>query len=235
MGKISDVYRGPWVMTASGRQLHVLSPRAEEIDIGDIALALGRICRFSGQTRGFYSVAEHCVEASLLVPPAHALWALLHDASEAYICDVPRPIKRFLPGYYDAERRLQRVIYSAFGLAGPEPPCVKMVDNRLVVTEYAALMPPMSKGERLDIGMSEILPDYEFKCMEPEEATKVFLRRFAKLLHGQNACKRLCLICGHNQTSCSCIPPDIDPDKEQACADIQAENNKGENDDMVKK
>lgn len=190
MSKLGDIYRGPWIMTASGRQLHVLSPKAEEIGIGDIALALGRVCRFSGQTRGFYSVAEHCVEASLLVPPAHALWALLHDASEAYICDIPRPIKRFLPGYYDAERRLQRVVYSAFGLEGPEPPCVKMVDNRLVVTEYICLMPPLPRGERLDIGMSEILPDHKFRCMGPEEATRAFLERFAELKRGQNVSEK---------------------------------------------
>jgi len=192
MGKISDVYKGPWIMTASGTRLHILSPVKEKIDIGDVALALGRICRFSGQTRGFYSVAEHCVEASLLVPPAHALWALLHDASEAYICDIPRPIKRFLPGYYDAERRLQRVIYSAFGLTGPEPPCVKMIDNRLVVTEYAALMPPLPRGERLDIGMSEILPDHTFECMGPEEATAAFLERFAELRHERNVKRSWC-------------------------------------------
>ncbi len=86
--EMSDVRRGDWIQVRSGRKFHPLDPRPEDVDINDIAHALSNLCRFTGHCTDFYSVAQHSVIASQIVPPASALAALLHDASEAYMGDI---------------------------------------------------------------------------------------------------------------------------------------------------
>jgi uncharacterized protein len=86
---------GDWIQTYTGKQFWPLSPLPEDIVIEDIAHALSMQCRFGGHVRTFYSVAQHSVHVSLLVEPQYALWGLLHDAAEAYLVDLPRPIKKF--------------------------------------------------------------------------------------------------------------------------------------------
>jgi hypothetical protein len=86
------------------------------------------------------SVAEHCVLMSQAVAPEHALWALLHDASEAYVVDVPRPLKHQLPDYMAAEQRVQEVIVERFGLDPVEPVEVKAADSRILLDEREALL-----------------------------------------------------------------------------------------------
>jgi hypothetical protein len=86
--------RGDWMQTFTGRAFYPLDPRPEDIDPVDIAHALSLICRYGGHSSRFYSVAEHCVLMSHAVAPEHALWALLHDATEAYLGDMIRPLKR---------------------------------------------------------------------------------------------------------------------------------------------
>lgn len=82
-----------WIQTFLGKPFWPLSPRPEDIDIRDIAHALAMTCRFTGHSQKFYSVAEHSVRVSRIVPAQFALHGLLHDASEAYLCDLSRPIK----------------------------------------------------------------------------------------------------------------------------------------------
>jgi 5'-deoxynucleotidase YfbR-like HD superfamily hydrolase len=109
--------RGPHFLTYTGRTFWPMDPRPDEVSILDIAQALSHQCRFSGHTREFYSVAEHSVRVSQIVPAPHQLWALLHDAAEAYLLDWPRPLKQNgLMGwlYRRAERRLMRVICQRF-------------------------------------------------------------------------------------------------------------------------
>jgi hypothetical protein len=122
----------------SGKHVHPLSPVPEEIDIGDIAHALANICRFLGHTEGFYSVAQHCVLVSQLVPPADALWGLLHDAAEAYLCDLPRPVKREpqMLMYREAEDRLLACVAVRFGLVPEMPESVGQADRVLLATEF---------------------------------------------------------------------------------------------------
>lgn len=101
--------RGDWMQTFSGRQFWPCDPRADEVCIEDIAHALSMQCRFAGHVRKFYSVAEHCVRASWIVPDRFKLAALLHDAAEAYVVDLPRPIKRQpeLRAYLHIEERVE--------------------------------------------------------------------------------------------------------------------------------
>lgn len=104
------------IYTRSGRQLDLLDPSPASIELDDIAHALGSICRFAGHTRVFYSVAEHSIMVSHLVPEGIRLRALLHDATEAYIQDIPSPLKRLLPEYQAIEARVWSAIARRFGL-----------------------------------------------------------------------------------------------------------------------
>lgn len=128
--------------TFSGRRVWPLDPRAEDIAIEDIAHALSMICRFTGHLRAFYSVAQHSVLVSRSVPREFALYGLLHDAAEAYVGDLSTELKHspLLEGYRQAERHLQQVIYTRFGLEPlQEPPHVKAVDRALLQDEVRQL------------------------------------------------------------------------------------------------
>lgn len=171
-----------WIMTTSGRAFYPMDPRAEDLDIADIAHALAHVCRFAGHVSTFYSVAQHSVLASYAVAPPHALHALLHDASEAYLGDVPRPLKHLpaFAAYREAEAVLQALIYATFGVA-TEPVgamAVADVDRRLLRTEQRDLMPPAAHGEdRSD------MPPYPTRIvpLEPADARRWFLQRYAEV------------------------------------------------------
>jgi len=95
--------------TCSGRRVHLLNPSPDEIAIEDIAHALSHACRFAGHVPSYYSVAQHSVLVSELLDERTALWGLLHDASEAYLHDLTRPLKRalnVLPEHTDRLRYL---------------------------------------------------------------------------------------------------------------------------------
>lgn len=128
-----------WIETVSGKQFHILCPQTADVDIEDIAHALSHLCRFTGHCKVFYSVAQHCVLASRYCPE-EPLWALLHDAAEAYLGDVSRPLKQALPEYSELEQKVQRVIFDRFGLYWPMPSWIKEVDNRMLATERRDLM-----------------------------------------------------------------------------------------------
>lgn len=133
--------KADWMQTFTGRVFRPFEPDIDHVDILDIAHALSLICRFGGHTFGHYSVAEHCVLMSYAVRPENALWALLHDATEAYMGDVIRPVKRHLPDYVAAEDRLMRVICDRFGLPPDPPQEVQDADNRILLDERDVVLP----------------------------------------------------------------------------------------------
>ena len=179
LDRIDGATPDAWILTFSGRHIDFLHPVPDEIRIGDIARGLSRACRFAGQTRTFYSVAQHSVLASRIVPEAFALEALLHDASEAFLCDIPAPLKNRLPEYVRIEKVLDRAIRKRFGI--PEDPGepVKLADRILLATEKRDLMPedfcdwPILEGV-------EPLPDRIDPCSSVR-ARMMFLRRFEEL------------------------------------------------------
>lgn len=131
--------KGNWIQTYTGKKFYPLDPRPEDIDIADIAHALSLQCRYGGHCGTFYSVAEHSILVAQAVPRKDALWGLLHDASEAYLVDVPRPIKGELGNYYEIEANLMRVICDVFDLPHDMPASVADVDQRIVLNERAKL------------------------------------------------------------------------------------------------
>ena len=172
--------RGDFIQLRSGRAFWPLDPRSDEIEIDDIAHALANLCRFTGHTREFYSVAQHSVHVSEAVPPEHALWGLLHDASEAYLIDLARPVKRLpeLAAYRDAEAAVMRAVCERFGLPLEEPAAVRVADRQMLRTEQRDLMPPPCPGEdRTDA------EPYGFRVhgLAPGLARALFVARFREL------------------------------------------------------
>lgn len=129
------------ILTASGRHIDLLRPDPALIDINDIAHALSNLCRFTGHTREFYSVAEHSVRVSGLVPRELALEALLHDAAEAYVGDVSSPLKAQLHEYRNIEFSIDQAIRQRFGLPAKQSREVKHADLVMLATERFDLMP----------------------------------------------------------------------------------------------
>jgi hypothetical protein len=167
-----------WMQTYTGKQFWPLNPIIEDINIEDIAHALSMQCRYGGHVRKFYSVAEHSVLVSENVPPKDALWGLLHDATEAYLVDVPRPVKRQLSEYATIERNLMDAICLCFGLDYEMPDSVKAADNSILMDEREELMstPPADWGYN-EPPLGIIMP-----CWPPCEAKINFLRRYARLV-----------------------------------------------------
>ncbi|MGD0775965.1 MAG: phosphohydrolase [Candidatus Solibacter sp.] len=125
-----------------------LDPNPEKILVEDIAHALAHQCRFGGHASTFYSVAEHSVHVSKLCPAEDALWGLLHDASEAYLVDLARPLK-LLPefaAYREAERRLQCAVAVRFGLLPDQPASVTEADDTMLWIEAHSLLGSTSAG-----------------------------------------------------------------------------------------
>jgi hypothetical protein len=170
-----------WIQTYSGKAFHYDAPTPDMVDIRDIAHALSNLCRFAGHCKRFYSVAEHSVLVSLLVPPQYALQGLLHDATEAYVVDVPRPLKEMLTDYQDVEDTVWKVIAEKFGLPETLHQSVKLADNMLLLSERNALFdrpPPIPWGEwRKGISPAKIA----VYGMSPKPAGAVFLERFKEL------------------------------------------------------
>ena len=139
--------RGSWIDTWSGRKFWPLDPHPQDVAIEDIAGALSNLCRFGGHTREFYSVAQHSVlvaEVLSAEPADTRMWALLHDAAEAYLVDVPRPLKTTaaFASYREAEQRILAAIAKAFGLPTAMPKQIDSADRLLLATESRDLMSP---------------------------------------------------------------------------------------------
>ncbi|HVV91746.1 MAG TPA: hypothetical protein VHB53_14730 [Solirubrobacterales bacterium] len=173
------------IQTVSGRWIDPLAPDVARIDIGDIAQALANTCRFGGHSRRFYSVAQHsaivsdvCLERGASAD--EALVALLHDSGEAYLVDLPHPLKHrsdLGPPFIRAEKALEEAIRARFGL-GPPPAGMKAVDRSLLATERATFTSTLDPWPELE-GFEPLPIDIE--PWDPERAQREFLGRFERL------------------------------------------------------
>jgi hypothetical protein len=171
---------GDWMQTVTGRKFWPLDPRKSEVHGFDIAHALSNICRFGGHTRQFYSVAEHSVYVSHAIDPEHALWGLLHDAAEAYLGDIIRPIKPYIAMYKVREERVMRVIEQFYNLP-PEPKeIVKRADNAVLATEGRQVFSDnMTQDWNLE---EEPIPGLQIQFWSPSVARAEFMARLDELL-----------------------------------------------------
>lgn len=171
--------------TGQGFPIDALDP--ERIDIEDIVPALSKICRFTGHCSEFYSVAQHSIHASFLVPKKYRLEALLHDAAEAYTGDVNTCWKRLLracaPEYIARLEALEIAVATHFQMPHPMSPAVKLADMIALATEKRDFMP----GGEWSWGQ---IPDPDPKkliSLAPYDAEMAFWGRYYDLLEEQDA------------------------------------------------
>lgn len=189
----------PYIIdTASGVRLDLDNPRPEDIRIEDVAEGLSKVCRFGAQAREYYSVAQHALLVRWLVAeaghPELALAALHHDSHEAYLCDIPSPLKRKIRKatnvYHETCNTLDRVIADAFGLEwpdqdSPEQRAIKNADNQALLMETARLLPDGGKALRQDKGLgAEVFAELARleEILPPAEAEARFLEVHKELI-----------------------------------------------------
>lgn len=174
-----DSRNGRFIQTYLGNKFWPLDPREEEVHLADIAHALSNQCRFSGHTSHFYSVAQHCILTSTLCTPENALASLMHDASEAYLVDVPRPIKPALPEYLPIEAKIMEVIAKKFGFAWPLCDDVRNADNIMLHVEKNALMKPLDWSQDTLPDLPKYVPT--IVQLTPKQAEELFLLTYYNL------------------------------------------------------
>lgn len=175
------------ILTYSGKLFDVLNPDPQLIDLTDIAAALSKLCRFGGHCLEFYSVAEHSILTSSLIQQEFpddrslAAWALLHDASEAYMVDIPRPVKRQLQEYVRLEEAIQQTIAERFSLPWPMPEEVHLADTNMLALELRVYMPSNPVIQNQLIPTHQLLSGLPSEPLEPRAANAEFLARAQSL------------------------------------------------------
>jgi uncharacterized protein len=176
---------GPYLQTVSGRWVNPFDPDPAQLDAGDIARALANQCRFGGHSRVFYSVAQHCVIVSRVVEERggdveDVFAALMHDAGEAYLGDMPHPLKHrsaLGAAFRDAEAQLEEAIRDRFKIKANVPE-VKRVDRSLLATERRAFSAEAWHWPELE----DVEPlDLELTAWSPDKAADEFAKRYAEL------------------------------------------------------
>ena len=169
----------PYVSTFLGNRFYPLEPRIDHVAIEDIAHGLAYQCRFNGQTQEFYSVAQHSLIVATLVPADLRLAALLHDAAEAYLGDMVKPLKVLLPAFSAIEDEVSAIIATAFGLDFSDYGPIKRADLIALATEKRDLMPHSTERWAY---LDDIRPlPQRIVSMSPGQAKQEFLREFARL------------------------------------------------------
>lgn len=166
----------PEILISNGTYFNFNHPERAEYTIFDIAHSLSNLCRYTGHVGRFYSVAQHSVMVSEIVPERYALAGLLHDASEAFLGDVASPLKQLLPDYQAIEERVERAVLAKFGLDYPLPDAVKRADMIALATEERVLCPRHKQWE-ITVDLPCLAPD-TVTALPPDMARDLFLERF---------------------------------------------------------
>lgn len=171
--------------TYTGRLVNPLALKPEDIDIRDISHSLSNICRYNGHSAWHYSVCQHSVYVAMMLDalnPTLQLKGLLHDAAEAYLCDIPRPLKNTpeFAFYHTVEDSAMGAIYQAFGLGdfgtgSSDYGNIKYADNAVLVAEGLVLM-----SEAYNIGISPA--PIRIEQIQPNQAEDLFLGLYGELI-----------------------------------------------------
>jgi uncharacterized protein len=170
----------PYVSTFLGNRFFLTSPHIDDVAIEDIAHGLAYQCRFNGQTSAFYSVAQHSLMVMSLVPEPLHFQALLHDAAEAYLGDMVKPLKQLFPEFGVIESRVMDIIGQRFAIDLTRlDPAIKRADMVALATEKRDLMPYSTEAWSYLEGI-DALPDI-IEPMGPQAAKEAFLQAFRSL------------------------------------------------------
>ena len=165
-------------MTASGKYYNFFEPQNYTFDIEAMASSLSKLCRWTGNCKEFFSIAQHSVIVSYLVPPEHAMAGLLHDGIESVMGDCSTPLKLLFPLYKELEYAAEKEMFSQFGIPFPMHPSVKQADLVSLATERRDLMPPCGNWlvlEGVEPMKQTIWP------LPPKQAQELFLKRYYEL------------------------------------------------------
>lgn len=171
----------PTILMSNGNYFDFRNPEAAEYDIHVVAHALGNCCRFAGHTKDFYSVAQHSVLVSTIVPREYAIQGLLHDAHEAFIHDLTKPLKMTLPDYQELENRIERAVFKKFGLPPILHSSIKEADRVALVTERRDLMPGHDGSEWVHLSGVEPMHKTIYP-LDPRMARFDFIDRYNQIL-----------------------------------------------------
>ena len=170
------------ILTHTGRMVDLLTPDPDQINPVDIAHALSNLCRFTGHTNCFYSVAQHSVFVANLLPRELRFMGLMHDAAEAYVADMATPLKYLLSSYREIEMRVWTAICIRFGLPIELPPAIKHADFVALATERRDLMPDHPEPWPCLLGV--IPAKHAVLPLSPEDAKYIWLETFETLRGG---------------------------------------------------
>lgn len=172
-----------YITTYTGKHFDPTMPEAMLMDIKDIAHALSLTCRGNGHVKTFFSVGQHCIncalEAELRGYSKRVILAcLLHDASEAYMSDVPRPFKASLPEYVQAEERLLELVYEKFlgsKLTEEEQKQVKAIDDDMLYYDLKVLL-----NEPSDKAQPQLKITLDYTVVPFEQVEESYLALYEK-------------------------------------------------------
>lgn len=170
-----------WITTYGGTHFFPLKPEADKIEITDVAHALSLICRGNGHVKSFFSVGQHCIHCALEAEARGygakiALACLLHDASEAYMSDVPRPFKQYLSDYISHEKTLLDIVYTKYlgtTLTEEEEKRVKEIDDDMLYYDLKILL-----GEASEKELPEMKTTFSYEVLPFEAVEKRYLELF---------------------------------------------------------
>lgn len=169
----------PYVSTFLGNRFYLTNPHIDDVAIEDIAHGLAYQCRFNGQTRAFYSVAQHSLMVMALVPAELRFAALLHDAAEAYLGDMVKPLKNLFPEFSVIEARVMEIIGQRFDIdLSHLDPAIKHADLIALATEKRDLMPFSTESWAYLAGI-DALPEV-IQPLDPQSAKQAFMDAFAR-------------------------------------------------------
>ena len=171
------------IVTHYGNVIDLLDPDPADISLFDIAHNLSHLCRFNGATKYRYSVAQHSLFVSRLVSPQHALQALMHDATEAYLGDVVKPLKELLPDYQTLEDRMWASICEALGIEPYLTEEVHRGDVSAYLKERVTLIgKPILEDPDYHRYVGQLIIDEEIPGdQDPNEVKQEFMTRFHTL------------------------------------------------------
>ena len=177
--------RGPWMTTFTGKRFYPEDPKPEDITIEDLAHALANTCRWGGHTDVFYSVAQHSVLTSLVADRPYRRGMLLHDGAEAYVGDLPRPLKRGTEMgklFTVMEDRIQEAILAALNTEQVPKQLSVQWDNRVLLAEADDLInQDWVEALRDRVKVARFPEGDRIQPMAPALAERFFLNRWMEL------------------------------------------------------
>lgn len=172
-----------WIALLSGGQFNYNRPQESDVTIDDLASALSNICRFSGHLPVFYSVAQHLVNTSHIVPKEYAFTALMHDTAEAFTNDIPTPLKWALPVFKDLEVSIEQAMSDKFGFTYPYPQEVKSADTEMLILEKLYVKKDNSVWPNYEgIEVGHLLGRVDLNSWQPRRAKREFIERYNELI-----------------------------------------------------